>query len=100
MRMFRGLYFLEKWIIVRVVLLSSAVDGWLKVSRWFGWESVPHWPLIRFYNPERYEPYVGLTGGWSPLGSWHNSFVLGGFGGLMLLFTILLFVAMGRALQK
>jgi hypothetical protein len=100
MRVFRGIYFFVKWIIVRVLILASGMDVLLKASRWFGWESVPRWPVVRFYNPERYAPYVGLTGGWSPFGSWHNSFVLGGFGGFMLVFAMLMQWVASRELQK
>lgn len=87
--MFRRLYALLKWAVTRVMVFASAMDVLLKASKWFGWESVPHWPVVRFYNPERYAPFVGLTGGWSPFGSWHNSYVLGGFAALVLVYGFL-----------
>ena len=59
------------------MVLTSLVDGLLKLSSKFSWESVPHWPIIRAYDPARYESYIGLTGGWSPFGSWHNAVVFG-----------------------
>jgi len=95
-----ALYYVVKWVIVRILALASSMDVLLKASRWFGWESVPHWPIVRFYDPERYAPYVGLRGGWSPLGSWHNFFVLGGFGFLMFAFAMLVQYSVLRALRK
>lgn len=79
--------------------LTSVVDGLLRLSSRFSWESVPQWPIIRAYDPSRYEPYIGLTGGWSPFGSWHNAAVLGVPFILATAYSFFLQRAAGRAID-
>jgi len=82
------------------LVITCVLDGLLNASGRLHWESVRHWPIVRSYNPERYEPYIGLTGGWSPLGSSHNALALGLPFGLMLALSAFLQWAAGRAIGK